>query len=119
LNIEVIADPAPGPVVLNLNGRLDPTTTALLDTRLRALCAEGRSCFILGCTDLIYLSSAGLKILLGVRKLLVQRTPPGSIHLAEAKPHVVDVFQLSGLDTCFPLHPTLAAARAAVAPALA
>jgi len=113
VNIEVVSAPGQDPVVLHLRGRLDPTTTALLDQRLRALCAEGRSCFILGSTELAYLSSAGLKILLAVRKLLAQRTPPGSIHFAAPKPHVLDVLQLSGLDTCFPVHATLPAALAA------
>ncbi len=113
MNIEVISAPGSGPVVLHLNGRLDPTTTALLDQRLRALYAEGRSCFVLGCAELIYLSSAGLKVLLAVRKLLAQRSPSGSIHLAAPKPHVLDVLQLSGLDTCFPIHASLPAALAA------
>ena len=113
MNIEVISDPGQSAVVLQLKGRLDPTTTALLDQRLRALYAEGRSCFILGCADLSYLSSAGLKVLLAMRKLLVQRTPPGSLRLAAPKPHVLDVLQLSGLDTCFPIHTSLPAALAA------
>lgn len=115
MNIEVISDPGPGPVVLHLKGRLDPTTTALLDQRLRALCAEGRSCFVLGSAELTYLSSAGLKVLLGVRKLLVQRNPPGSIHFAAPKSHVLDILQISGLDTCFPIHASLPAALAAAA----
>ena len=113
MNIEVASEPGQDPVVLHLRGRLDPTTTALLDQRLRALCAEGRSRFILGCAELSYLSSAGLKVLLAVRKLLAQRTPPGTIHFATPKPHVLDVLQLSGLDTCFPVHASLPAALAA------
>ena len=119
MNIEVISQPGSGVAILNLSGRLDPTTTALLDERLRALYAEGNSCFILGCADLSYLSSAGIKILLGLRKLLVQRTPPGAIHLAAVKPHVTDVLVLSGLETCFALHPSMEAARTAAMPAIA
>jgi anti-sigma B factor antagonist len=115
VNIEVISEPGRDPVVLRLNGRLDPTTTALLDRRLRALCTEGRSCFILGCAELAYLSSAGLKTLLSVRKLLAQLSPAGGIHLAAPKPHVLDVLQLSGLDACFPVHASIPAALAATA----
>ena len=115
MNIQVISEPGPGPAVLHLSGRLDPTTTALLDQRLRALYAEGRSCFILGCAELTYLSSAGLKVLLAVRKLLAQRSPAGAIHFAAPKPHVLDVLQISGLDTCFPVPASLPAALAATA----
>lgn len=115
VNIEVLSNSGSGVAVINLSGRLDPTTTALLDERLRSLHAEGYSCFVLGCADLSYLSSAGIKILLGLRKLLTQRVPPGSIHIAAAKPHVFDVLVLSGLETCFTMYPTLEAARAATA----
>ncbi|MDF3058228.1 MAG: anti-sigma factor antagonist [Rariglobus sp.] len=109
--IECISDS--GPVVLSLKGRLDSTTSELLETQLRTLYAEGHRCFILACAELNYLNSAGLRVLMAVRKTLAQHTPSGGIHLAEARSHVRDVVQLSGLDGLFPLHASLAEARAA------
>lgn len=105
--------PGSGPVIITLNGQLDSTTATSLQETLQGLCGEGHRCFILACADLNYLSSAGLRVLLGVRKTLAPHRNDGGIHLAEARAHVRDVFQISGLDGVFPLHATLDAARSA------
>lgn len=103
----------PGPVIITLSGQLDSTTATSLQVALQGLCADGHRCFILACAELNYLSSAGLRVLMGVRKALAKERNDGGIHLAEARAHVRDVFQISGLDGIFPMHATLDAARSA------
>jgi len=104
----------PGPIIITLRGQLDSTTASSLQVALQGLCADGHRCFILACAELNYLSSAGLRVLMAVRKALAKERHDGGIHLAEARAHVRDVFQISGLDGIFPLHATLAEARSAV-----
>lgn len=103
----------PGPIIITLSGQLDSTTASSLQVALQGLCADGHRCFILACAELNYLSSAGLRVLMSVRKALAKDRDDGGIHLAEARAHVRDVFQISGLDGIFPMHTTLEAARSA------
>lgn len=112
MNIDVVSPSAP--VILSLNGRLDSTTSALLDARLRAFCADGHARIILACEELHYISSAGLRVLMAARKALEQRHGSGiaGIHLAAAKAHVLDIFRLSGLDALFVAHDSVAEAVA-------
>jgi anti-anti-sigma factor len=101
----------PRGLVIGLTGRLDSTTSPLLDERLSALIEGGQTHFVFDCVQLNYLSSAGIRLLLTISKKLAPRG--GKISLAAAKHHVLEVLCLGGLDAVFPNFATVQAALSA------
>ena len=57
----------------------------------------------LDCTQLEYISSAGLGVLLKTQKRLLGAA--GGLRLAGLKPHIKDVFVYSGFDQLFEIDP--------------
>ncbi len=97
-------------LVIGLTGRLDSATSPLLDVRLGALIEGGETQIVFDCTQLHYLSSAGLRVLLVGAKKLSGRG--GRIVLAAAKSHVLEVVHLGGFESIFPHFSTIEAAIA-------
>jgi anti-anti-sigma factor len=60
--------------------------------------------------DVTFLSSSGLRILLLLARDLRQQD--GDIRLCNPKPHVAEVFHLTGFDQIFELHPNSESALA-------
>ncbi len=81
--------------VVKIAGRLDaaqsPAAQAFLDR------VQGP--VTLDCTQLEYISSAGLGVLLKTQKRLLASN--GKLRLAGVNPHLRDIFQYSGFDRIF------------------
>jgi anti-anti-sigma factor len=105
-----------GPVtILALSGQLDATTAAQLETALIDAYDGGTRLFVLECSGLTYISSAGLRILLKVYKQI--KPMNGVLALATLQPHIWDIFKLTGFSNIFPIHDSQGEAlRALVAP---
>lgn len=87
--------------IISLNGRLDGTTTHVVEERFLALISEQYQRFIFDLSELEYISSAGLRImLLAVKKT---RAIGGKIALFGMNSNVNDVFEISGFSTIFPI----------------
>ena len=93
-----------GVTVLRFEGRLDTNTAPEAQTELsRAIQGGGRKILIdFGALD--YISSAGLRILLGAAKKL--RGLDGSMRFCNLNETVAEVFEISGFDAIFQLHPS-------------
>ena len=76
-----------------LHGRLDSTTASQLDAVIKNH-IDGVKKLILDCTSLEYLSSAGLRVLLGTQKIMDKKGPMELIHVRES---VRDVLAVTGL----------------------
>mgnify|MGYP003353431081 FL=1 len=83
--------------VVGIQGRLDTVTAPACEEQLRNLVENGSTHFVLDLAQLDYISSAGLRVLLIVSKLLTQ----GSICLTGLKPNVRTVLDISGLSGMF------------------
>lgn len=94
------------------DGRLDLTAAGELEEALAGLLNEGRSRLVLDCSTVTYIASAGLRVL--VIALRRARNLNGDFHLAGVHSGVQQVLRMSGLDTVFHSHPTLAEAVAAL-----
>ena len=97
-------------LLIALTGRLDGTTAGLLEERFNSLIQLGERHFVLDCSELTYLSSAGLRVLFAATRKLT--SPGGRIVFAAVKSHVLDVVHLSGSDGIFPQFATVDAALA-------
>ncbi len=88
-------------VRITLKGRMDAVSSPDFDRALDELMSQGQRQFLLDLSDLEYISSAGLQSLLAAAKRLEQIE--GVITLSNLNGAVLEVFQISGFDTLFPI----------------
>ncbi len=98
-------------MILKPVGRLDSLSCREFETRLLAALDESKT-VVVDCAALDYISSAGLRVLLVAAKH--NRTSGGRLALAALRENVREVFEISGFSAIFALHPTVAAAVAAL-----
>ena len=79
-----------GTLTVALDGRLDTTTAPELEKLLCENCADISS-LILDCEKLVYISSAGLRVLLANQKKM-----QGSMKLINVCELVMEVFEMTG-----------------------
>ena len=94
-----------GIVVLALKGRLDSNTSGDFEKQLLGMVQGGETRFVLDFSELDYISSAGLRVLLKAVKEL-KRTD-GRLCVCAVKDYIREIFSLSGFLTFLPTHSTL------------
>jgi anti-anti-sigma factor len=99
-------------IIVKLSGRLDSSTAPPTEESFTHLLASGPLHLAIDMSQLEYISSAGLRVLLVVAKKLQQAK--GKIVLFGLVHNVREVFQISGFDRIFTIQPDVAAAVAAV-----
>lgn len=98
-------------IILEPVGRLDSLSCREFEARLLAALEQCGS-VVVDCAALDYISSAGLRALLVAAKR--NRTSGGRLVLATLRDSIREVFDISGFTTIFAIHPTAAAAVAAL-----
>ncbi|MBS1169973.1 MAG: anti-sigma-factor antagonist [Burkholderiaceae bacterium] len=94
--------------VITLAGRLDAVTAPEYERRVQELVNGGDSRFVVDFDGLSYISSAGLRGLLVMAKLL--KTKGGQVRFANVKGAVKEVFAISGFNALFGMDESVAAA---------
>ncbi len=89
-------------VVLRVAGRLDAATSPELEQAFSSL--DGQR-LVLDLSELDYISSAGLRVLLARLKRI--QPAGGQMLLAGLKPEVREVFEITGFTALFPMFDTL------------
>ena len=79
-----------GNLNISLDGRLDTTTAPELETFLTEN-YDGKSSIVINCDKLSYISSAGLRVLLGA-----QKKTKGAMKLTNVCEIVMEVFEMTG-----------------------
>jgi anti-anti-sigma factor len=99
--------------VFRLCGRLDASTSSLLEERLRLLTSDRSNRVVIDCAELSYVSSAGLRVFLSLLRNL--SSVGGGVAFASLSDPVQQLFHLAGLEEFFIIAPSpeLAAARLA------
>ncbi|QNM05328.1 STAS domain-containing protein [Qiania dongpingensis] len=75
-----------------LEGRLDTTTAPELEAELKQS-MDGVDCLILDMEKLVYLSSAGLRVILGAQK---QMNKQGKLLVRHVNDTIMEVFEVTG-----------------------
>lgn len=91
--------------VVTTAGELDHHTAELLRESLEGCVADGYARLVVDCSQLEFMDSTGLNVLLGAR--LKAEAAGGGVHLAEMQPMVARVFEITGADAVFTVHDTL------------
>ncbi|MFC7309931.1 STAS domain-containing protein [Streptomyces monticola] len=99
-----------GSAVVTPVGELDHHTADLLREPLEDCLAQGLARLVVDCSRLEFCDSTGLNVLLGAR--LKAEAAGGGVHLAGMQPVVARVFEITGAEAVFTVHPSLEAALA-------
>jgi anti-anti-sigma factor len=91
-------------VIVSLKGRMDAVTSPDFEKSLSERIAAGESNFLINMDRLEYISSAGLRSILTIAKLL--KTKDGKILFAGLQGPVKDVFNISGFGNLFKIFET-------------
>lgn len=86
-------------------GRIDAATAPQLETDLRNHMIAGRLCLVVDFSQVYYLSSSALKVLLVVLREV--RNEGGDIRLAALGDRVYDIFEMAGFHKLFAIDSTV------------
>jgi len=98
-------------VIVKLSGRLDSSTAQGAEEDFARVLAGGALHLAIDMSNLEYISSAGLRVLLVVARKVQQAD--GRVVLFGVVRNVREVFSISGFDRIFAIQPDLASAVAA------
>ncbi|MEK3881874.1 STAS domain-containing protein [Paenibacillus sp. PL2-23] len=93
-----------GVTIIPLEGRLDGSNATVAEAAFLQLLSEGRERFVFDFSNLQYISSAGLRVILVAAKKL--RASKGSMVCAALSEQVYDVFEMSGFTNILDLAST-------------
>ena len=91
--------------VVEVTGRMDATSSTLFEAHCGKLIAKGETVIVLDFGDLEYLSSAGLRSILGILKKV--KPLGGKVVISGAKGTAKEIFDISGFNSMFPMTDTL------------
>ena len=81
-------------LVVNIEGRIDTTTAPELEAELKEACIEADS-LLLDFAKVDYISSAGLRVLLSLQKLMNKRV---GMKLINVNDDIMEIFEVTGFD---------------------
>ncbi len=91
--------------ILGITGRLDASTSSVFEEKLVSLLDSGETNILINFSELEYISSSGLRVLLvGAKKL---KASNGKISLCNLKNHIYEVFEIAGFTPIFNIYKTL------------
>ena len=88
--------------VVTITGRLDSITSPVLEERVSHYTTAPQGDIIMDFSRLEYISSAGLRVLLNISK--VMRKHSCNFSICSTQDHVREVFEISGFDTIIPMY---------------
>ena len=99
-------------VVLKVAGRMDAVSATTFEEECKAWVARGAATVIVDLSELSYISSLGLRSFVVIGKLLEEKR--GSFRLCCLTGLVKQVFEITRLNSVFPIHESVVAALARV-----
>lgn len=103
IDLKIIGEEVDRKVVLRLEGRIDVSSTPLLEKKIDGFLKEGHFFILLDFGGIDYLSSAGLRLLLSMTKKLKEKK--GGLLIFSVQEEVQEVFKISGFDKILHLFP--------------
>lgn len=87
-------------LILELEGRLDVNTSNTFSDRVLSLIGAGEKYFVIDLSQVVYISSSGLRAFLTLAKKLSEN---GKIVLSSLRQEVKEIFDISGFGSLFPI----------------
>lgn len=95
----------PRSVIISPVGRLDSNTSTLLERTLSAQLQKGVSWLFVDMSDVEYIASSGLKVLVSAWRRA--REQEGDVVLSGMQPRIIEIFEMVGFDMLFQSFPDL------------
>ena len=102
--MEISSKKEKGSLIVSVNGRIDAVTAPDFERNLSEWISTGETVMIVNLSDLEYISSAGLRSILAIAKVL--KAKGGKMLFAGLKGTVKDVFKISGFGSIFQIFET-------------
>jgi anti-sigma B factor antagonist len=106
--VEIVSIKQDNAMLIRLKGRMDVTTSGAFEQACGKIIQEGCAYIVVDIGGLDYISSAGLRGILGVDKKI--KGQGGKLALCNMRGMVKEVFHVSGFAVMFPLFDTAEAA---------
>jgi len=90
--------------IIGLRGRLDASSSPGVEQKLLNLIDQGERRLVLDFSELSYISSIGLRVLIATAKSL--QKIKGRLALAALNNHVQEIFRIAGFTSIFSIYPT-------------
>ena len=90
--------------IISIVGRLDITNYSILELKFRDLMENKQNRILVDCAKMDYVSSSGLRILLMALKHLSAEN--GKFVLCNLQENIKEIFEISGFNSIFEIHPT-------------
>lgn len=90
--MEIIKNADGTSLKLSLDGRLDTMTAPQLESEIKASC-DGVTSLVLDFEKLSYVSSAGLRVILGAQKIMNKQ---GEMKIINVNQDIMEVFEITG-----------------------
>ena len=95
--MDITEDRKAGVIILGVTGRLDATTSKSFEERILATIDTGEKKFVIDFSQLDYISSSGLRVLILAAKHLSRVS--GKIVLCCLKDQIMQVFEIAGISS--------------------
>ena len=92
-------------LIITIKGRLDAATAPAADDAIKKIMEEDHRRVLFNLNYLEYLSSGGLRVILGVAKELKRKE--GKLVLCSLNPFVKEIFVVSGFESLIPIEDTV------------
>lgn len=102
--IQIQVSPVENVTLVEVSGRVDSMNASELGEALMREIDGGSVQLVLDLSAVTYMSSAGLRELMAAYRKV--RPMEGDVRIAQPSERVLDVLELSGLDTIFQIYPT-------------
>lgn len=90
-------------VVVTVEGRIDSATASEFEDALNEFTQQGKNNIVLDLSEVDFISSAGLRVLVTARKAV--KSAGGDIVFAESSDQVLETLEIAGLDVLFEQYP--------------
>ena len=91
-------------MIIGIKGRLDTINYSILEKRLMELLDQNVSKILVNCSQMDYVSSSGLRILLMALKRITM--VKGKFVLCSLQENIREIFEISGFTTIFEIYPS-------------
>jgi len=98
--MEITASPIDHCDLVVVKGRIDSYTAPALSERLSDITAQNRFKIILDLSDVVFVSSAGLRVLIDIQKTC-KKLNQGEVLLVNIPPRVYETLELAGFAPLF------------------
>jgi anti-sigma B factor antagonist len=97
--------------IVQLPQQVDYDNASVVGTQCEDLVRQGCTHLVVDASRVEYLDSSGISMLIALSRTADAHS--GALHLAAFNEHYQQIWQVLGLETLFPLHPTVRVALAA------